>query len=361
MNKNKTLVLGLEHFIDKIGYQAMGYHKDKIMVRYLVIDTSGYSTDKATKFNADVVIVPKNLFLRILLTIKQVIMFRPDFLEVYDIGRITVFYTLLAKLFRLKCIVILRGGELRTKGIRKRGLLWGLRLCNHIIAKEYNILNDLEQNGVNRNKVSFLYNAVSVPTQNEINEYEYEERPIDILYLNSVRKMRNVHILVDALSELLLERPQLKVVLTGFTTIDHSEYKMETEYEEKIISLLKQKKLYERVTIKGFVREPNDYFKKSKIFVLPADIVFLNYSLLEAMSYGVLPVIGDGEGAEKIIESGANGFITKRDSKNLKNTLCEALDSKNKETIAKNARYTVIKKYSIEEWVREMVKIRNNI
>src|SRR5690606_17265198 len=107
--------------------------------------------------------------------------------------------------------------------------------------------------------------------------------------------------------------------------------------------------------------DPSKYFKKSKIFVLPADVIFLNYSLLEAMSYEVLPVIGDGEGAEKIIENGINGFISERNAISLKNTLSKALDSISYEKIARSARNTVINNYGIEEWVKEMVSIRRKI
>lgn len=40
-NADKTLVLGLEHFIDKIGYQAFVYSKNNVPVKYLVSNKNG--------------------------------------------------------------------------------------------------------------------------------------------------------------------------------------------------------------------------------------------------------------------------------------------------------------------------------
>lgn len=41
--ENKTICVGLDNFMDKIGYQSDVYKKNGEQIRYLVIDTTGTS------------------------------------------------------------------------------------------------------------------------------------------------------------------------------------------------------------------------------------------------------------------------------------------------------------------------------
>nr|WP_309098536.1 glycosyltransferase family 4 protein [Fredinandcohnia onubensis] len=357
---HKTIVVGLEHFIDKIGYQAMEYRRIGIPVKYLVMDKSGLSKTKAEKYKADVEVVPKNIKNRILETIQVYNSYKPKWTEIYDIGKLTFIYGLIAKLFGTKLIFILRGGELAIRDtkfdIRRWGLLLTLKMSNHIIAKEINIMNDLDALNIPKNKITHLPNCVPVP---EIEKQE-QEKDIDILFLNSVRKMRNVDILVEALHKLLSKKPDLNIVITGFTTLDDNEYKMDPTFEQVVLARLKELN-YSQIHYQGFEKNPESLYKRAKIFVLPADVIYLNYSLLESMSYGVAPVVGDGEGAELIIDDHENGRISKRDADALCQVLYETIDEQAYEKFGENARNTIINKFSIEKWGERMLEVRKGI
>lgn len=362
MSKSKTLVLGLEHFIDKIGYQAKIYKKKDIPVRYLVLDKSGYTKEKANKYNADVIIVPNNLILRILITIWNIIVYKPQNIEIYDIGRATYIYVLLSNIFNMKSFIILRGRELKcNQGIRKFGLKKSLKLCDHIIAKEYNIIEDLKKININTNKISFLYNSVPVPSPDKL--YNFEDRKIDIIYINSIRKSRNVHLLIDVFYELLKELPNLNIFLVGFTSFDENNYSMEPDYEKYVLDLIKKRNLEDKIKLKGFVSNPKKYQKDSKIFIFPSHKVFLNYALLESMSYGVIPIVGNGEGADKIITNNYNGYISKIKKEHLKKVLLKVLknNNDNNNKISMRAYQTIKQKYSIEQWVEKIIKIKKKV
>ncbi len=135
----RTLVLGLEHFIDKIGYQAAEYARRGVPVRYLVRDESGLSSKMAESYGADVRIVPDGPLARIRFTLAQFLRGAAAYCELYDIGRLTVVYALIAVAFGSRLIVILRGGELcgKRKGFRRMGLVFALRLSHRIVAKEF--------------------------------------------------------------------------------------------------------------------------------------------------------------------------------------------------------------------------------
>lgn len=353
---NKTIVLGLEHFIDKIGYQSAEYLKRSKPVVYLVCDKSGYSKSKAEQYKANIVIVPKNQASRIFTTIHFFWKMRPKWCELYDTGRLTLFYALIAKLFNVKLITILRGQEFNRTGFRFLGLKMALKLSDAIVAKEHNLIEKLSLLNLSSSRINNLPNAIPLPKN-----HPSTVRDIDILFLNSVRKERNVDLLLDAIYELVQLMPNLNVAITGFSTLDESEQQVDPSYEKKILLKIQQMNLSNNVTPYGFVSNPEFFYLRSKIFVLPADVIFLNYSLLEAMSYKVAPVVCAGEGAKKIIEHELNGLIVNFDKELLANAIYKALKSNQYIVYGEQAYITVKQNYDIKSWADRMEKIHANV
>lgn len=353
-------MLGLEHFIDKIGYQAAEYRRRGIDVLYLVLDKSGLSRVKAAQYGARVEIVPGPLLERLHYTIRRLRHERPRFCELYDIGRLTLPYALLARAFGARLIMILRGNELRSeknRGFRQTGLRAALRLADRIVAKELNIVRDLDAVGIDASKVHFIGNCVPLPEEDPA---PIEQRDIDLLFLNSVRRMRHPELLVRALPQVFGAHPNARVVIAGFTHLDGTNYRIEEETEHEVLSLIDSLGLKERVEVAGFVADPAAYYRRAKIFVLPADVVFANYSLLEAMSYGVAPVVGDGEGAERIVRSGENGLVVERSVQALAAALAGLLgDAGRLVRYGEAARETIRADFSIVTWGDRMEAMRD--
>ncbi|MDB4795765.1 glycosyltransferase, partial [Verrucomicrobia bacterium] len=86
-------------------------------------------------------------------------------------------------------------------------------------------------------------------------------------------------------------------------------YHISDKQEELILKKIKESNVQSTVLVKDFTRETEQYFENSKIFVLPADIVFCNFALLEAMMRGLTPVISNVEGANIIVENNKSGLI----------------------------------------------------
>lgn len=351
-----TLVLGLEHFIDKIGYQAAEYARRGIEVRYLVLDQSGLSHSKAAEYDALVDVVPTSLPARIAFTIRTLRQDRPRYVELYDIGRLTLLYALLARAFGAQLIVILRGFELRTGPARQVGLRRTLRIAHRIIAKELHIVRDLKAMGIPEDRVTFIGNCVPLP---EVIPSPIDEREIDILFLNAVRRMRNPDLLVRALPAVFERFPDAKVTIAGFTHLDGNAYRMEEETEHEVLALIDELGLGERIEVVGFVPNADVYFRRAKIFVLPADTVFANYALLEAMSHGVVPLVADGEGAERIVDHEENGLIVPRTAEAIADGLIRLLEDPGAMArYAAAARRTIAEEFSIETWGGKMQEAR---
>lgn len=352
-----TLVLGLEHFIDKIGYQAAEYARRGIAVRYLVLDQSGLSRAKAAEYGAEVEVVPASMWGRITQTIRALRRERPQYVELYHTGRLTLLYALLARAFGARLIVILRGFELRTRWSWQLGLRRTLRMAHRVIAKELHIVDDLKEMGIPERRVTFIGNCVPLPEEALT---PIDEREIDILFLNAVRRMRNPDLLVRALPTVFERFPTARVTIAGFTHLDGTAYRMEEATEHQVLALIDELGLRDRIEIAGFVPNADAYFRRTKIFILPADTVFANYALLEAMSHGVVPVVGDGEGAERIVRHEENGLIVPRTAEALADALIHLLeDTDTMERYATAARRTIAEEFSIETWGGKMQEARD--
>lgn len=356
-----TIILGLEHFLDKVGYQAQEYAARGLRCLFLVGDVSGASEAIARKYGAQIEIVSmRSMANRLAHTVRAFRRVRPTHCELYVTGRASLAYAWISKLFGAKLIVFCRGSEVRQ--IHNRGC-WGmshsyairqtLRLADAIVAKELGMIPMLAALGVRGERVHHIPNAVSLPTV----VVPFERRDIDVLFLNSVIRMRNVLMLVRAWRGVMERLPGRRLVMCGFSTIDRSEYKVEAAYEKEVLAEIGRLGLSSCIEIHGFIRNPQDFLQRARVFVLPANVVYANYALLEAMSYAVVPVVGDGEGANRIVQHNINGLIVERSERGVERGLVYLLTSDNIERMAGNARKTVAEMFSIAGWCDAIGKV----
>jgi glycosyltransferase involved in cell wall biosynthesis len=354
----KTLVLGLEHFIDKIGYQALAYQYYDHPVTYLTSDASGFSLSFSKKYNADVVIVPRNIINRVIFTIKYLLKKKYTHVEIYYTGRLVYLYVIFCRLLKKNTLFILRGFEFD----KKYGSFWdskviaAIKSSDKVLAKEVSLYEKAKEI-VSSDKLLFLPNSIQAYSGEILN---YEARDIDILFLNNPRKERNLFLLIDALKILLDGNKELKITIAGFSILSEVSNKIQPEYQNEVLDYIKEKEMKDLLTVRPFVNNPYDLHSKAKVFVLPGDYIFLNYSMLESMSSGTVPVVTKGEGWEKIITE-ENGFVSDFDAGSLAQELRKAL---NKDTWAKKsfeARRTVVNNYDILQWGKKILSFKEVI
>lgn len=298
------MCLGIAHFIDKNGYQAQVYGRHGERIRYLVTDVTGQTEHFRLKYDADVKIVPENKLGRLWHTLVELLTYRPHNVELYLTGYMALPYALLAKITGRNLIVILRGLEFKSHRTTWYYALV-LKMSDLIIAKEF-YLNE----GAIRLKLGYkthmLHNCV--PDVSGIMS-PYAGRTIDLLFLNTPRRMRHVLFLVDVIAKLLERNPGLKVTIAGFGVLDEKYNSIELDYQCEVLHKIEALGLKDKIELKGFVRNAPELMSASKVFILPADVIYCNYALLEAMSCGCVPVVADGEGARLVVEDGVGGFV----------------------------------------------------
>lgn len=352
----KTLCLGIAHFIDKNGYQAQVYGRHGERIRYLVTDVTGQTEHFRLKYDADVKIVPENWLGRLWHTLVALLTYRPHNVELYLTGYMALPYALLAKITGRNLIVILRGLEFKSHRTTWYYALV-LKMSDLIIAKEF-YLNE----GAIRLKLGYkthmLHNCV--PDVSGIMS-PYAGRTIDLLFLNTPRRMRHVLFLVDVVAKLLERNPGLKVTIAGFGVLDEKYNSIELDYQCEVLHKIEALGLKDKIELKGFVRNAPELMSASKVFILPADVIYCNYALLEAMSCGCVPVVADGEGARLVVEDGVGGFVRPLSVPAFVDAVESALQPEMWEHYSQNARRKIDEEYSIESWYAGISSIRNQI
>jgi len=151
-----------------------------------------------------------------------------------------------------------------------------------------------------------------------------EKREPLVLFLNSFKAWRNPGIIVEAARIVLEKIPEARFDFVGSTS-QFRNYSPSDKVEGALRDQIHQLGLDEQVRVLPFTNEPQKYFARASVFVLPADLIFCNNSLLESMAMGVVPVVADVEGSSLIVETGVSGFIVERDPEHFAEKIIELL------------------------------------
>ena len=290
----RTLALGLAHFVDKYGYQAEVYARHGASIRFVTMDISGMSVECAKKYDASIVLVGSRIWARLYVTVRQILVYKPTHIEIYDIGRLTIVYALLAKAFFRHLTIYLIGGELNdrhqselftTSGWRIKQFLLklSLLLADLVIAKEEHMRAKLKQYGIDARKIHFIGNAVPFP------EKVRRHLCVDFLYLNAVIRQRHVDVMVSALELLHRDGVQCSARIVGFSTLDQGMHLRDPVEEQRILAMISELDARPGLELLGFTKQPFEHYEQARFFILPGEVIYANYALLEAMSYGVIP------------------------------------------------------------------------
>jgi glycosyltransferase involved in cell wall biosynthesis len=119
--------------------------------------------------------------------------------------------------------------------------------------------------------------------------------------------------------------------------------------------------LEQQVRILPFTDQPDQYFKRAAIFVLPADIVFCNNSLLEAMAMGVVPIVANVEGADLIVENDVSGYVVERDSVQIAEKIIALLrNDELRRKMAQAAREVIKTRFNSEHTAQALLQFYRN-
>jgi glycosyltransferase involved in cell wall biosynthesis len=235
--------------------------------------------------------------------------------------------------------------------LSRRLLLRGLRMCQLIVYKELYMDELLERfcPGVPR---LLWTNAIPIGP-----EPRYERAENEVLFLNFFKEWRNLDLIVRAAPLVRRRVPDARFRLVGGTERLESTgafYAGLNEYERGLLELIARVGAEEYVQVLPFTTQVGPYYDAAKVYLLPADLVFCNYALLEAMERGVPAVVSADrdENARRIVHDGVDGRVVALDERALADAIVEMLTGEERRMeMGRQARRTVMESFNLRAWV----------
>jgi len=143
---------------------------------------------------------------------------------------------------------------------------------------------------------------------------------LTVLYAAALRRNKGIHVLLQAIPDLLEQRRDLRFVIVGPVR--------EPAVVEPLLDPLRS---HPRVDIVGQVRHDSipEYFRQADLYCFPTLQDNAPASLLEAMACGLPIVASDVMGVPEIVRQGENGLLFKPgDSQGLREAILEAVSDR---------------------------------
>ena len=223
------------------------------------------------------------------------------------------------------------------------------RFLNKVFSWEcpFIVLSDKEKVQIQKlyhtKNVSILPNCVDLI---EAEKYKKAIAPncLEILYLGRIEPNKGMDYLYEAMKELKGENARLH-----FAGIEQGA----NNYIGKFKDLLGNQFVYEGV-VSG--KQKTELLKRSHVFVLPSLYEGLPMSLLECMSYGLVPVTTNVGSIGEYVENGTNGLLLKvKDSHSIIEALTLLLnDSALVLQLSEAARHTIFSRFNSTEYIEKL-------
>lgn len=335
--KQKSIIFaGLEHVIDKSVIRGDYFKKKDFTVKYYSFEFTGNRSNNVSEY--DVIQAKKLISFDIIYFAIQLIKYKPVYVELYYEGNCfnQYFYVLFSLLSNTLTISILRGElyEFYNKNKVKnkiRVLSW--KLCNYIFYREDYMPQYFPIIGIDEKKTFYDHNKVPVN-----NHPDFKRDNKRVLFLNGIKKWRNIDTFIESAKYVKDVIPNVEYIIVGCRDIKEFQY---------VSDLVNSVGLTDYFDIKYWSDNPRVYYESASVFVLPADLIFCNFSLLESMERGVPAIVSNVEDADKIIEHGINGFLSEISSDKFASYIIKILsDEKLRIMMGNAAREKILNDYN---------------
>ncbi|MEP6902115.1 MAG: glycosyltransferase family 4 protein [Actinomycetota bacterium] len=179
--------------------------------------------------------------------------------------------------------------------------------------------------------------------------------PNQILYVGLTRHVKGIDVLLQAMSQVVKEKPELKLVIVG-GGINRNYTAQEMELRE----MAKKLGLTENVEFAGLKTPPEvaRYMRESALLVLPSRIETFGAVLIEALACGTPVVATKCGGPEDVVNNQVGQLVPTEDVTALANAIVEVIGERGKFNSQKLREYAV-KNFAWEEIARQTVGLYN--
>jgi len=179
---------------------------------------------------------------------------------------------------------------------------------DHFIAVSEKVKDNLiQENNIQPEKISVVYNGMDLSNYNNINSsYLYSELNIskDNFIIGSVGGLcerKNQKLLIDIAKEIKLE--PIKFILVGEDFSDNKEYKNE------LLTKIKQNNLEDRVIMTGYRKDIPELMNLFNLLVVPSKSEAFGLVAIEAMAAGTAVIANKIDGLKEVIVDKDSGLL----------------------------------------------------
>lgn len=194
---------------------------------------------------------------------------------------------------------------------------------------------------ISRRPQFFLPNAVEVIATEA--QRPFTSRSIVFLWANRLVPVRYPEWYIKGIKTLRKEHP-VRAVLMGFLSdaAVEAQADIESRCRAQAVDVLETLEF----------GDPMPLMAGSRFFVLAADGVFGNNALMEAMALGVVPIVTQSTGVERVVRDGENGFVAPKSESGLLDVMSRAvaLDEAAWRRLSDCAVETVRNEFSVHTW-----------
>ena len=284
------------------------------------------------------------------LTLLKARQYKPDILHIHAIGPSLL--TPLARLMGFKVVITNHGPDYNrqkwgksAKAFLRFGELLGCLFSNEVIVIS-EVIKDIIRKRCHK-EGNLIYNGVTLPVKSKNTDFLSKIGVSPGKYILAASRFvpeKGFHDLINAFKGIDLD---MKLVIAG--DADH-----ETDYSRELKALARTDPL---IVLTGYVTgEPlNQLFSHARLFVLPSYHEGLPISLLEALSYGLPPLVSDIP-ANKEVGLDSKYYFSCGDVGDLKAKLNELLENdsdskeqtKFQEMVAEKYNWGIIAKQTVD-------------
>lgn len=201
-----------------------------------------------------------------------------------------------------------------------------------------------------KRKISVVYNGISVvPLLTREAARQALEIPQNTFVLGTIAELhpiKGLNYAIDAVHSISIS--DFKYVILG-----------EGETRGSLEKEIAEKKLGDKVSLKGFVKNASAYMKAFDVFLLPSLSEALSYTLLESGMAGIPVIATSVGGIPEVIENDVTGLLIRpKNPKEIANAVVFMHENKDKASLfAQNLHERVINNFSVEKMLSDTEKI----
>ena len=196
------------------------------------------------------------------------------------------------------------------------------------------------------NKITVIHNGVTIPEKYSTTR---NDEIINIGFVGSIIRAKGVYKILQAVTPVLMKNKNITMQIYGTKNYDDDS----RNYYDEIQSFIKDDGLENKVAFNGHIDSTDEIYNSIDILINFSTVEeSLGYNILEAMSYSKIVIGSNAGGIPEIIEDRKSGFLVEQNNVDqltkTVNYCIENFNGEELESIRKNARIVVMRKFSLE-------------